>query len=45
MIFDELSNTVFRFPLRLMRAELEGGVQTPSPQYVVENHDARWGVG
>ena len=46
MIFDELSNAVFRFALRCEGAEIDGGVQTPPPpQQVVENPEAHQGAG
>ena len=48
MIFRELSNAAFRFPLRRPGAEIMGGggVQTPPPpQQVVENPEAQQGAG
>ena len=47
MIFRELSNAVFRFVLRCLGAEIDGGgVQTPPPpQQVVENPEAQQGAG
>ena len=40
MIFDELSNAIFRLSLRFLGAELEGGVRRPPPHQVVENPEA-----
>ena len=46
MIFNELSNAVFRYALRYAGAEIDGdGVQTPPPPHqVVENPEAHQGA-
>ena len=44
MIFDELSNTIFRFFLRPLGAEIEG-VFKHTPQQVMENLEAQQGAG
>ena len=45
MIFRELSNAVFRFVLRCVGAEIDGGVFKHPPQQVVENPEAQQGAG
>ena len=45
MIFDELSNASFGFSLRLLGAELQGGLNNPPPPQVVENPEAHQGAG
>ena len=46
MIFDELSNAFFRFSLRPIGAEIEGGGGVNNhPQQGVENPEAQQGAG
>ena len=47
MIFQELSNAVFRFVLRCAGAEIDGGCSNtpPPPHQVVENPEAHQGAG
>ena len=44
MIFNELSNAIFRIALRCVGAEIDGGCSKP-PQQVVENPEAQQGAG
>ena len=47
MIFNELSNALFGFSLRLLRAELQGGggFSTTTTHQVAENPEAHQGAG
>ena len=45
MIFDELLIAFFRFPLRALGAELDGGVFEPPPHQGVQNLEAHQGAG
>ena len=44
MIFDALSNDVYRVSLHGSRAELDGGVQTPPPRRIRRRAAARRGL-